>query len=512
MYDLWWLNVSPLNTSTKNQQLADNKGWWACVLSIRPPGSKRTLALSRCIRVVYSLSTFKMEKLCSSALRCDRATREHVPGIPHWCYLDVNDQAINELKMRRNGRFVNSIEKRPPFSLPVLDTVFTSLVIGPAAIAYWKGTWSLSDVYLFPDDDISSLIASVLFGTLVQVAFTFGQDSLQRNLRPDKYKIFYYIMSRLYTYLYGLANVNMWRGGYIALDLFCGMDVIRILVPTVFSIAILTCMKSIRNLLGTPLIVALDTHDDYFQVPTMFNVTVSDLFIDTKTDDNAESAEKKSKLSLYALDCFFSVFVIGSLVVFIWRGVWCLTDVFLFPENEKYSAFGSLAIGYVMVIIVFCLQAPIQKITERMTGYWKLIVADIYIFLSFIATINLWRGIWNLLNIYFLPEFPIWSYWITHLGCFAFLVLINCSNTVLVRGVYLDGEDGGKCVIFPIFYFTLLCQGLQTKNNEENGGVETEESQKAEEIDVEKGEKENCNGVNALENNKMQENAESSNE
>lgn len=193
--------------------------------------------------------------------------------------------------MRRNGRFVNSIEKRPPFSLPVLDTVFTSLVIGPAAIAYWKGTWSLSDVYLFPDDDICSLIASVLFGTLVQVAFTFGQDSLQRNLRPDKYKIFYYIMSRLYTYLYGLANVNMWRGGYIALDLFCGMDVIRILVPTILSIAILTCMKSIRNLLGTPLIVALDTHDNYFQVPTMFNVTVSDLFIDTKTEDNAESAE-----------------------------------------------------------------------------------------------------------------------------------------------------------------------------------------------------------------------------
>lgn len=59
---------------------------------------------------------------------------------------------------------------------------------------------------------------------------------------------------------------------------------------------------------------------------------------------------------------------------------------------------------------------------------------------------------------------------------------------------------------------TFFSQGLQTKNNEENGGVETEESQKAEEIDVEKGEKENCNGVNALENNKMQENAESSNE
>ncbi|KAG8327984.1 hypothetical protein J6590_006160 [Homalodisca vitripennis] len=47
---------------------------------------------------------------------------------------------------------------------------------------------------------------------------------------------------------------------------------------------------------------------------------------------------------LYVLDCFFSVFVIGTLVVFVWRGFWCLLDNYLFPDRPDLSAFGSLAI------------------------------------------------------------------------------------------------------------------------------------------------------------------------
>lgn len=46
--------------------------------------------------------------------------------------------------------------------------------------------------------------------------------------------------------------------------------------------------------------------------------------------------------SLYLLDCAFSVGVVGTLVVFVWRGVWILFDLYLFPENPKNSAIGSL--------------------------------------------------------------------------------------------------------------------------------------------------------------------------
>lgn len=42
--------------------------------------------------------------------------------------------------------------------------------------------------------------------------------------------------------------------------------------------------------------------------------------------------------------------------------------------------------------------------------------------------------------------------------------MLNCSNSVLVRGVYIDGaEPGGQCVIFPVYYIRLFFQKERTK-------------------------------------------------
>jgi hypothetical protein len=54
---------------------------------------------------------------------------------------------------------------------------------------------------------------------------------------------------------------------------------------------------------------------------------------------------------------------------------------------------------------------------------------------------------------------PITSYWVSHIACFGFLVLLNSSNSILVRGVYIDAEeDGTQCVDFPCYYVRLLVQ------------------------------------------------------
>jgi hypothetical protein len=40
---------------------------------------------------------------------------------------------------------------------------------------------------------------------------------------------------------------------------------------------------------------------------------------------------------------------------------------------------------------------------EKLEGFWRVIVADVFLFVSFVGTVNVWRGIWMLLDIYFLP-------------------------------------------------------------------------------------------------------------
>lgn len=53
---------------------------------------------------------------------------------------------------------------------------------------------------------------------------------------------------------------------------------------------------------------------------------------------------------------------------------------------------------------------------------------------------------------------------LTHSISFLLLALLNCSNSVLVRGVYIDAEEpAGQCVIFPVYYVRLFFQKERTK-------------------------------------------------
>lgn len=98
-----------------------------------------------------------------------------------------------------------------------------------------------------------------------------------------------------------------------------------------------------------------------------------------------------------------------------------------------------------------------RYICARLQGLVRLVVADAFLLLSFLGTVNVWRGIWNALDLWLLPDNLELSCWITHVGCFVLLVLLNCSNTILVRGVYIDAEEEeGLCVVFPCHYLRLF--------------------------------------------------------
>lgn len=64
----------------------------------------------------------------------------------------------------------------------------------------------------------------------------------------------------------------------------------------------------------------------------------------------------------------------------------------------------------------------------------------------------------------FFTENKLLSDWLTHGVSLILLILLNCSNSVLVRGVYIDAEEpAGQCVIFPVYYIRLFFQKERTK-------------------------------------------------
>lgn len=63
------------------------------------------------------------------------------------------------------------------------------------------------------------------------------------------------------------------------------------------------------------------------------------------------------------------------------------------------------------------------------------------------------------------------SCWITHWVSLILLILLGCSNSLLVRGVYIDAEEpAGKCVVFPCYYLRLIFQ--QEREKKHKNGVQ----------------------------------------
>ncbi|CAG9785789.1 unnamed protein product [Diatraea saccharalis] len=349
--------------------------------------------------------------------------------------------------------------------LECVDVIFASVVVAPAVVAYWKSTWSLMDLYVLPESPVASAAACVTFGFCVDFFMCVFQTQLSKHLSPDKGRLTYYVLSRSCSCLAGVACVGGWRGAW---NLFneCTGDSARTLLSTTAAATLsLAALRALRNICAVPFAVAVDSPQDFFYVPTMFR---------TSTRETA----------FYILDCVFSVAVVGSLVVFVWRGSWALLDIFLFPDDQVKSYWTSLIVGYSVVIATFSLQAPIRWVTARLHGAPRLLLADVYHLISFVATVNVWRGFWGMLDVYLFPESPKFSNWCTHIVSIVLLMLLNCSNSVLVRGVYIDAEEpAGECVVFPCHYLRLFFHKERTKKRHKRA-LATAAARKTEESSV----------------------------
>ncbi|XP_069676343.1 uncharacterized protein fusl isoform X2 [Periplaneta americana] len=345
--------------------------------------------------------------------------------------------------------------------LSVLDTMLSALVVSPGVVGYWRGTWCVMDYYVFPQHPSYTAWVSIAIGFFGHMFFTLLQRQFTRYFHPDEHRLVYYVVSRVYTTIFGFVCVNSWRGAWKMLDHYTGLEVWSVTSTMVASAVILAAMRTLRNISAPPFSIVTDNCEGYFQVPTMFRVSGS------------------RETSLYVLDCLFSVLIVGTLVVFVWRGAWTVLDLYLYPSHADWSAWASLALGYAIVVLTFSLQTPLKGLCGRLEGFWRVCVVDVYLFFSFCGTVNVWRGIWMLLNIYFLPGNPAASYWITHAGCLLILVLINCSNSILVRGVYIDAEEeGGKCAVFPCYYLRLFFQNKR-KEKLQQLQIQQQQQQKA---------------------------------
>lgn len=158
--------------------------------------------------------------------------------------------------------------------LEVLDSIFSCFVVAPLVISYWRGTWNLAEVYLFPGNKIKSSVASLIIGIVGHLVFTIGQGFLRDKFNPNRHRLTFYCASRLYTSIFGVICVNCWRGGWQLIDHYTARNMTTILSITIIAIVIMMLLKALRNVTATPFVVVNDDSHEYFDVPTMYKKSV----------------------------------------------------------------------------------------------------------------------------------------------------------------------------------------------------------------------------------------------
>ncbi|XP_050520644.1 uncharacterized protein LOC126894043 isoform X1 [Daktulosphaira vitifoliae] len=347
-------------------------------------------------------------------------------------------------------------ERFKPWSyraLTVIDVFLHVFVVSTFVIIIWRGSYELFVHY----HKASYPWLAIVFCIVVQLILSFTGNPLIRYFnKPHKSRIAFLITSRAFIYAHFMTGLIVYVYQEQLLDTtilhFNLHEIVSETTATLVAIGIL-CMCRMVAVIMTPPACGLSFDpkpEEIFQFETMFRAQKSNT----------------GYSCLYVLDSFFSVCIIGTLVVVVWRGVWAIMDKYLYPEQEQMSAWLSLVIGYSVVLVAFSLQYWVKNLVRRIKGIKRIIVVDIYLLFSFFGAVNVWRGIWNMLDVYFLPEAQVTSYWISHIACFIILVALNSSNSILVRGVYMDGEgDGTQCVDFPCYYVRLLVQKRKRKKN-----------------------------------------------
>lgn len=174
------------------------------------------------------------------------------------------EQSSEDLKRSRS--------KKRAFSL--LDTLISASIIAPLAIGFWRGVWASMDCYaeLFPS------WFCFMFGVVLHAAYAIFKHQFH-NVYMKKWvelswrkRLPYRALRILYTYTFGVACIAHWRGGWIIIDNYLFTHTWITTSLTCSLLACLAILRSIRNLIATPLITIIDTPSCIFQFPTRYNM------------------------------------------------------------------------------------------------------------------------------------------------------------------------------------------------------------------------------------------------
>ena len=104
--------------------------------------------------------------------------------------------------------------------LLVVDQLISGLIFAPLTVLYWRGTWTLLNIGFANHPAIGGWV-SVFIGNIGMVLAAFLQYTLKANVKTSN-MISWIFGYRLYSYIVGFFDLNLWRGIWETLNVYTG--------------------------------------------------------------------------------------------------------------------------------------------------------------------------------------------------------------------------------------------------------------------------------------------------
>jgi len=282
-----------------------------------------------------------------------------------------------------------------------LDLMFSLLCLSPLTVVFWRGTFNaISDLAFreLPNINDRWYPALILYltGMSMKIILDITKHSL-RGILINKDSCIQSFASMILVYFDSFFGVVMWVGGFNLLYVFPSIEWYSLTSVFFIGIIFLMVIKAFHCTGGVPLAVFTDEFENVFNPSSYFGIKYDTSF--------------SYKV---LLDTIFTYSVVHTMVICCWWSMWELENRYiLFPCEitvKDIEAWDSVIISYFLVFVVVAINSSIKEMEEEEEGQFKnTAFANFVALLSFLASLNFWRGIWSLLDFYFFPSMHLWN-------------------------------------------------------------------------------------------------------
>ena len=131
----------------------------------------------------------------------------------------------------------------------------TFYIIGPSVVAFWRGTWDYSRIWLETDllggDSTLTNLLCLSFGLLVTGLVDIFHVKISWMAGPVG-SIRHALIRHVFSFCWGVADIFLWKGIWDGYDNYFGLDIYQAVVTLSIGLFVLTCTRSLKSGLSVP--------------------------------------------------------------------------------------------------------------------------------------------------------------------------------------------------------------------------------------------------------------------